>query len=107
MGRKAGITKAEYLSLIKLERKDFPYREWIALMYAREWAYSRGAEISSEFFQEFTRHYSRKEQAVIKKLMHTMLFANYCGNSYYKRPWKKGVDSRVCEVNFDVPGQTG
>ena len=105
VGRKAGITKDEYISLIKLDKKDFLYREWIALMYAREWAYAGGREAACEYSEEFRRHYSLKEQSLIKKLLHTMLFANYCGNIYYKRPWKKGIKAPVCEVNFETPAK--
>jgi hypothetical protein len=30
-----------------------------------------------------------------------MLFANYCGNSYYKRPWKKETPVTSCEIIFN------
>ena len=106
MGRKAGITKDEYFSLIRLDKKDFLYREWVALMYAREWAYAGGREAADDCYEEFRRHYSLKEQALIKKLLNTMLFANYCGNSYYKRPWKSAAKPRVCEVNYEMQGKS-
>jgi len=101
VGRKAGITKEQYLSLVRLDKKDFPRREWIALVYAREWTFSRGRSLSSEFLEEYNRLYSPREQSVIMKMMRTMLFANYCGNGYFKRPWKNGASSQMCEVNFD------
>ncbi len=102
MGRKAGISKEEYLSLIKLNKKDFEYREWVALTYAREWAYAKGIELSIEFSEEFRILYSQREQALIIKLLRMMLFANYCGNSYFKRPWKGGIAPQACEVTFDT-----
>ncbi len=102
MGRKAGITKKEYLSLIKLNKKDFLYREWIALAYAREWTFNKGKDFSNEYNDEFNKFFSKSEQALIKKLLRTMLFANYCGNGYYKRPWKKEKQVESCEVNFNL-----
>ena len=91
------------MSLIKLDRKNFTYREWVALAYAREWAFEKGKEFSNELDKEFRNHYSLHEQALIKKLLRTMLFANYCGNGYYKRPWKKDkVNIKACDINFEM-----
>ncbi len=102
VGRRAGITKDQYLSLIKLDKKDFIYREWIALVFARDWTFKNGREFINEYDTEFRNHYSLKEQAMIKKLLRTMLFANYCGNAYYKRPWKRGEEQiQVCKVSFE------
>jgi len=102
VGRKAGITKDQYLSLIKLDKKDFIYREWIALVYARNWTFEKGRDFSNEFVTEFRNHYSANEQEMIKKLLRTMLFANYCGNAYYKRPWRKGKEQiQACKVSFE------
>lgn len=100
MGRKAGITKDEYLSLIKLEKKDFDYREWIALIYARESAFAKGGEVPAGINDQFNMEYSKTDQKLVKKLIRTMIFANYCGNIYYKRPWKKDAPVTSCEVNF-------
>ena len=100
MGRKAGITKDEYLSLIKLDKNDFNYREWVALTYAREWAFAKGGAVPEEQSQEFKREYSKKEQDLIIKLLRTMLFANYCGNGYYKRPWKNESPVMSCEIDI-------
>lgn len=100
MGRKAGITKDEYLSLIKLQKKDFAYKEWVALTYAREWAFAKGERVTGQYHEEFARHYTKKEQSYIIKLLRIMLFANYCGNGYYKRPWKSNVSPEVCDINF-------
>jgi len=99
VGRKAGITKDQYLSLIKLKKKDFLYREWIALTYARNWTFEKGKEFSNEIDKEFRNHYTLEEQALIKKLLRIMLFANYCGNGYYKRPWKRGEEKiKACKI---------
>jgi hypothetical protein len=104
VGRRAGITKEEYLSLIKLDKKDFVYREWVALTYAREWTFEKGNEFSNEINNEFMNFYSLQEQLLIKKLLRTMLFSNYCGNAYFKRPWKKSEEKiQTCEVNFGMP----
>ncbi len=103
VGRKAGITKDKYLSLIKLDKKDFDYREWVALAYAREWTFEKGREFSNKINEEFRNLYSLKEQALIKKLLRTMLFANYCGNAFFKRPWKKGENQiQTCEMSFGI-----
>lgn len=75
-------------------------------MHAREWAYSKGMESANEYSEEYRRHYSLREQALIKKLLRTMLFANYCGNSYYKRPWKKEEKIDVCKVEYAVQEKT-
>jgi len=103
VGRKAGITKNEYISLIKLDKKDFPGREWTALIYAREWAYGKGREVPDEYSREFSKNFSPDEQALIKKLLCAMLFANYCGNSCFKRPWRGETKTEACELNFDIP----
>jgi len=101
VGRKAGITKDGYLSLIKLDKKDFEYREWVALTYAREWAFAKGGIVPEKYFEEFKKYYSTIERKLILKLIRTMLFANYCGNAYYKRPWKKESPVMSCEVDFE------
>jgi len=100
-----GITKDEYLSLIKLKKEDFPLREWAALTYAREWTYKRGCDPQGEYAEEFARHFSKKEQARIKKLLRMMLFANYCGNGFYKLPWKDQSEPQVCDISREQPGK--
>ncbi|PKL41104.1 MAG: hypothetical protein CVV44_00250 [Spirochaetae bacterium HGW-Spirochaetae-1] len=105
MGRKAGITKDEYLSLIKLDKKDFPFREWVALVYAREWTFERGNDPHGEYGEEFARHFSKKERARIKKLLRMMLFANYCGNGFFKVPWRGQNEPQVCDISREQPGK--
>lgn len=99
MGRKAGLTKEQNHALIRLEKNDFPYKEWVALVYAREWTYMRGEAFSDNIDKEFRIHYSYKEQARIKKLLRTMLFANYFGNWFYKRPWNRDKENiQICSI---------
>jgi hypothetical protein len=36
-----------------------------------------------------------------------MLFANYCGNGYYKRQWKKDEDNiKARDINFGISDNT-
>ena len=57
--------------------------------------------MQGEVAEEFSRHYSAREQALMLKLMRAMLFANYCGNRYYKRPWRSGGFTYSFDVRFD------
>ncbi len=89
---------------MKLDRRDFEYREWVALSYAREWTFLKGGEVSGEAGDAFRGQYSAAEQGMILKLMRTMLFANYCGNGYYKRPWRSGDEhAQVCSLPISQP----
>ncbi len=98
MGRKAGLSKEEFQSLQRLNKKDFEYREWVALTYAREWAFAKGSEPSAEFSSELNRLYTKKDRARILKLLRMMFFFNYCGNWYFKRPWNKGQRHESCAL---------
>jgi hypothetical protein len=95
------MTKDEFRSLARLEKKDFIYREWVALVYAREWTFLKGNDPAREHIEEFEKHYSPAERARIRKLMRMMLFANYCGNAFFKRAWKTAP--QACEVSFGKP----
>ena len=58
------------------------------MKYAKEWTILRGKEPKKEIVREFEALYSQKEQANIRKLMHTMLFSNYLMNYLKQKPWK-------------------
>ena len=85
--------------MIKLNKNDFEYKEWVALTYAREWTFARGENVPNEQKEEFIKYYSKKEQSLITKVLRTMLFINYFGNGFYKRPWRAdescGIDSGI------------
>jgi AhpD family alkylhydroperoxidase len=99
VGRKKGITNEEISALIKLNKNDFEYKEWIALSYAREWTFARGENVPNELKEEFSKYYSKKEQALITKLLNTMLFINYFGNGVFKRPWRT---DESCSINSEI-----
>ena len=96
MGRKNEITKEEISALIKLNKNDFEYKEWVAFSYAREWAFTKGENIPGELKEELAKHYSKKEQGLITKLIHIKIFINYLVNALFKKPWKA---DESCNIN--------
>jgi hypothetical protein len=80
--------------MIKLNKNDFEYKEWVALVYAREWAFTRGENVPNELKEEFVKNYSKQEQGLIMKVIHIKIFINYLV-SLFKKPGK----DESCNIN--------
>ena len=84
----SGLRDEEIDRLAALDRKDFEYREWLALKYAQEWILLGGSEPESDYMDDFRAHYPEKERARILKLVRMMRFANLWNNTLQGRPWR-------------------
>jgi hypothetical protein len=87
-----GIGEDEIEKLISLDKKDFQYREWLALKYAQDWVFLGGKEPAGEFMDDFRREYGPRDRKYILKLMRVMRFANCWNNTFQGRAWKPGLD---------------
>ena len=88
VGGKLGITREEIDRLFALDRKDFEYREWLALKYAQDWILLDGREPEADYMDDFRALYTRKERARILKLVRMMRLANLWNNTRQGRPWR-------------------
>ena len=84
--------------LLHLDHEHFEYRQWLALKYAQEWTFLGGEDPAGSYMEDFRSQYSHEERRFVLKLMRMMLFANYAGNLYFRRPWKKSIPVS-CDLN--------
>jgi hypothetical protein len=100
VGGRLGISADEINRLVELDKKDFEYREWLALKYAQEWIFLGGREPESDYMADYRRHYAKKERASILKLIRMMRFANLWNNTRHGRPWRADLEAGgSCSIN--------
>jgi hypothetical protein len=99
VGGRHGITREEIDRLVALDRKDFEYREWLALKYAQDWILLGGSEPASDYMDDFRGHYTEKERARILKLVRMMRFANLWNNTLQGRPWRADPAGGACSLD--------
>ena len=75
------MTDTEIEELIELNKSKFEYREWLALKYAQDWAFSKGAEPKGDYVGDFKSHYPEKQREYMRKIMRMMRFTNSLGNT--------------------------
>lgn len=102
LGKRHGLSNTDIENLLTISKKDFTYKEWVALKYVHEWTILRGNEPKGEFVKDFETLYSKKEQARVRKLMHTMLFSTYLMNYFKDRPWKKESEPEEFIINKEL-----
>lgn len=104
-GRRAGLTKQDIEKLAYLRPQDFERREWVALAFAREWAWGQGSVADSGLSREFESLYTREERGRIIKLVRMMDFFNCLGNLFIRRSWKGDPHAASCPLPQAAPGQ--
>jgi protein-S-isoprenylcysteine O-methyltransferase Ste14 len=75
------LTEGEIEKLIRLNKSDFEYREWLPLKYAQDWALSDGEEPRGDYVGDYQSHYSEEQRGYIHKIMRMMRFTNRLGNT--------------------------
>ena len=87
-GMSLGLTRADIDRLVALKKIDFTEREWLAFNYARKFAILRGREPRGPEIFAFSKAYSRKERADIKKILRMMKLANYTATLILGEPFR-------------------
>ena len=87
------MTEAEIEKLIRLNKSDFDYREWLPLKYAQDWALLNGKEPTGDYIGDYHSHYSAEQREYFLKVMRMMRFMNSVGNSFTPKAYKKGTSS--------------
>lgn len=87
-----GLQKEDVEKLARLDKNDFPEKEWIALNYARKFAVQRGREPKGPEVFAYNTAYSRKERAYMKKILRMMRMANYSANFFLGLPYRADLE---------------
>ncbi len=89
------MTREEMDRLVRLEKRHFEYKEWLALKYAQDRVFL-GHEPQSGYMVDFRRQYTVKERAYILKLIRMQEFANYWMNTFSRKAWRKDLEGESC-----------
>lgn len=81
-GKSAGVKEEEISELETLDPARFEHREWVALMYARDYILFDGRLPDEEIVKEFEKLYSGRERADILAMIKIMDFANRFNNTW-------------------------
>jgi hypothetical protein len=99
VGRRLGIGAEDIDKLVALDRKDFEYREWLALRFVQDFAFLGGEVPAGDYMEDFNRLYAARERKYILKLARMMRFANYWNNTLRGMPWRASLESQTaCSV---------
>ncbi|MCX5868469.1 MAG: carboxymuconolactone decarboxylase family protein [Proteobacteria bacterium] len=90
-GKSAGVKEEEISDLEILDPAKFEHREWVALMYARDYILFDGRIPDEEITREYKKLYSEKERADILAMIKMMDFSNRFNNTWDRRR----VESRI------------
>ncbi|MBW1989863.1 MAG: carboxymuconolactone decarboxylase family protein [Deltaproteobacteria bacterium] len=88
-----GVSREEIQNLEDMDPACFAHREWVALFYARNWAYARGKDPGGRISRQFHAEYADTEQKYIEKLLRMMKLANYTSNTLLGIPWRPELDT--------------
>lgn len=81
-GKSAGVKEGEISELETLDPARFEHREWVALMYARDYILFDGRLPDEEIVKEFEKLYGGRERADILAMIKIMDFANRFNNTW-------------------------
>jgi len=87
-----GLTEDDVEKLVRLDKHDFPEKEWLAFIYARKFAALRGREPKGPHVFAYMTAYSKKERADITKILRMMKMANYSGNMILGLPFRASLE---------------
>ena len=90
-GQEAGLKPEAINELEILDPAKFEHREWVALMYARDYILFNGQPPDAEMVKEFEKLYSEKERADILAMIKMMDFSNRFNNTWDRRRVKSRV----------------
>ena len=84
-GLSVGVKAGEISDLETLDPAKFEHREWVALMYARDYILFDGRPADEEIVREFQKLYSERERADILAMIKMMDFTNRFNNTWDRR----------------------
>lgn len=91
-GMSLGLDKDGLEKLVRLEKDDFPEKEWLAFNYARKFAALRGREPKGPMIFAYMTEYSKSERAYHKKILAMMRLANYSSNFFLGLPFRESLE---------------
>jgi len=97
-GKSAGVKEEEISDLETLDPARFEHREWVALMYARDYILFNGQPPDPEIAREFQDHYNEKERGDILAMIKMMDFSNRFNNTWDRERVKSGVGKESADT---------
>jgi hypothetical protein len=104
VGKRLGVSDEDITKLISLDKKEFDYKEWLALKYTQDWVFLNGEESTGDYIKDYQKFYSKKERNHILKLLRIMRFTNYLNNTLKKKSWRTDLEgtSVTCSIHNKI-----